>query len=325
MINLAVDAMGGDYAPDSIILGVKNFLNKNTDLHVSLFGVGLQDIKDERITVNITDSFIKSDSKPSSVIRGWKNTSMGQAIASVRDLKCDAVVSAGNTGAFMALSKILLKTFPQIERPAIPAVLPTMNGKVLMLDLGANLECSANQLVQFALMGESLASHLFKIDKPSVGLLNVGSEDSKGRDLLKEAAQTLKNIPDINFFGFVEGDDISKGTTDVIVTDGFSGNVALKAIEGTAKLIEFFTKQAFNSSFIGKLAGFMAVPVFRKLKKKIDPRLHNGAMFLGVKGIAVKSHGGTDEVGFENALDVACKMVKSNVIDEIGKRINISR
>jgi glycerol-3-phosphate acyltransferase PlsX len=250
---------------------------------------------------------------------------MGMAVDAVAKGEACAVVSAGNTGAYMALSKIILKTLNGADRPAIPAILPTVQGRCVVLDVGANIDCTPEILLQFALMGEAFASYLFKIDKPSVGLLNVGSEELKGNAVVQSAYQLLKQIPDLNFHGFVEGDHISAGKTQVIVTDGFSGNIALKTIEGTAHLIRHFLKESLEGSFLGKLGYLIARGAFKRLQKRMDPRLYNGALFLGVQGIAVKSHGGTDAVGFANAIHVAVHMAQQEFIRHVEDRLQLAQ
>jgi glycerol-3-phosphate acyltransferase PlsX len=276
-------------------------------------------------TVIHSDTIITNDMKPSSAVRRGRISNMGMAVDAVAKGEACAVVSAGNTGAYMALSKIILKTLNGADRPAIPAILPTVQGRCVVLDVGANIDCTPEILLQFALMGEAFASYLFKIDKPSVGLLNVGSEELKGNAVVQSAYQLLKQIPDLNFHGFVEGDHISAGKTQVIVTDGFSGNIALKTIEGTAHLIRHFLKESLEGSFLGKLGYLIARGAFKRLQKRMDPRLYNGALFLGVQGIAVKSHGGTDAVGFANAIHVAVHMAQQEFIRHVEDRLQLAQ
>jgi glycerol-3-phosphate acyltransferase PlsX len=244
---------------------------------------------------------------------------MGMAIDAVREGRAHGVISAGNTGAYMALSKVILKTFDGINRPAIPAVMPTRNrhGRTIVLDLGANIECSPTNLVQFALMGEAFASKIFGIDKPTVGLLNVGSEEIKGHAGVQEAFQMLRGITDFNFHGFVEGGDIMAGTTDVVVTDGFSGNITLKAIEGTSRFLQHLLRESMSSSWRGKLGYLIAKPAFDRIKQISDARHYNGAVFLGLRHIAVKSHGSADGKSFANAIKVAITLVENNVNEKI--------
>ena len=330
---LALDAMGGDVGPKVVVEGVAMAISQSPEDSLSflLFGdKGLIQVELDKfpnlhsqITVIHTDTLITNDTKPAAAVRMGRKSNLGMAVDAVAKGQAHAVVSAGNTGAYMALSKILLKTLNGIDRPAIPAVLPTIKGKTVVLDLGANIDCSAENLVQFALMGEAFSREILNHDHPSVGLLNIGSEDLKGNATVQKAAQLLKEIQDLNFSGFVEGNDITAGVTDVVVTDGFSGNIALKSIEGAAHLIKYFLEQALSSSWLGKLGYLIARSCFKQFKGRIDPRLYNGAVFLGLKHIAVKSHGGTDSIGFANAIGVAIQMVKSNLIDKIEQRLNL--
>ena len=248
--------------------------------------------------------------EPSHVLRQGRNTSMRLAIDAVKDGRASAAVSAGNTGALMALAKFVLKTLPGIERPAIASLMPTRRSETVVLDLGANTECDADNLVQFAVMGEVFARAVLGIAKPTVGLLNIGTEDVKGNDTLREAAAALRSSPlAIEFRGFVEGTDLASGKVDVVVTDGFTGNVALKAAEGAVGLYAQFLREAFKSSLLSKLGYLLAKPALELLRQRLDPRRYNGAMFLGLNGIVVKSHGGTDAVGFANAIGVAADLV----------------
>lgn len=332
---IALDAMGGDFAPKAVLDGASLALSCFHNIEYLIFGdeqvchpllamiPGLQ-AKSQLIH---TPDVITAHEKPSVALRQGKNSSMYQAVQSVKSGKAQAVVSAGNTGALMAIAKLVLRTLPGISRPAIVSVFPTRKGKCVFLDLGANIECDANNLVQFALMGDAFARSILNIKNPSVGLLNVGSEDMKGHGNIKEAASILKDehYP-INFYGYVEGNDIPTGIVDIVVTDGFTGNIALKTAEGTAKICGDYIKQALKSSWIGQLGGLLARPALKKVFKKIDPRLHNGAMFVGLNGIAVKSHGSSDGVGNANAIGVAYELVAHNInqqiIDELAQRHN---
>lgn len=317
--------MGGDRAPRVVVEGAYVALQRNPLLHFKFFGD--QDLIHPLLdrysslhrcsSIYHTTQVIANDTRPTAAIRYRKESSMGLAIEEVAKGKAQAVLSAGNTGAYMALSKLIFQCLEGIDRPALPAMIPTINGQALMLDSGANVECSAQNLIQFALMGKSLAQALLKIQNPKVGLLNVGAEEIKGRQNLQEAFYQLQQISDLNFYGFVEGDDIVLGTTDVVITDGFTGNVGLKAIEGTAKLIKHFLSDALNSSWKGKLGYLIAKPVFKSLRNRIDPRLYNGAVFLGLKHIAIKSHGGTDAIGFAQAIKVATDMVHYRICENI--------
>jgi glycerol-3-phosphate acyltransferase PlsX len=245
---------------------------------------------------------------------------MRLAINAVANGEADGIVSAGNTGALMAMAKFVLKTLPGIDRPAIAASLPTQRGETVMLDLGANVICTANHLVQFAVMGEVFARNVLGKAEPSIGILNIGVEGVKGNEAVKKAAAILQesSLP-IRFYGFVEGDDIGAGTVDIIVTDGFTGNVALKTIEGTAKMYTFFLKQALLDSLPARFGALLARPALTKLRAHLDPRRYNGAMLLGLNGICVKSHGGTDAFGFANAIRVAVQLITEGVNEDIKK------
>jgi len=272
----------------------------------------------ERASVRHTPDAVASDEKPSVALRGGRNSSMRLAINAVKDGEASGVISAGNTGALMAMAKFVLKTLPGIDRPAIATFFPTRRSECVMLDLGANVDCDAENLVQFAVMGEVFARKVIGLDQPTIGILNVGAEDLKGNQAVRGAAQVLQNTPlPIHFHGFVEGDDIGAGTVDVIVTDGFTGNVALKTAEGTVKMFGHFLKQALNSSVLSRIGALLAKPALNTFKQKVDPRRYNGAMFLGLNGICVKSHGGTDAFGFANAIKVAADLVSTNVNDDI--------
>ena len=254
------------------------------------------------------------------IIRSKKKSSMRLAINSVKDEDASACVSAGNTGALMALSKIILKMIPGIDRPAICGALPTKNGQCYMLDLGANVECDSNHLYQFSIMGSALVQSLEINTKPVVGLLNIGSEDFKGNETIKKAGQ-LMNSSNINYAGFVEGDDIFDGDFDVIVTDGFAGNIALKSIEGVAKVISHFIKKEFKKNLFTKFSAIISYPVMSAVKKKVDPRQYNGASLLGLQGVVVKSHGGADSLAFEQAIKTAYFEVKNQILDKIDSLI----
>jgi len=326
-LTLSVDAMGGDHAPGMVVEGMDLVAQKHAHVRFLLFGDEPQLTpllarypKAQSVTeVRHAPQVIKSDDRPAAALRGGRESSMRLAINAVGTGEAAGVVSAGNTGALMAMAKFVLKTLPGIDRPAIATYFPTQRGESVMLDLGANIECDANNLVQFAVMGEVFARNVLGLDKPTVGLLNVGVEDLKGNDAVKGAAAILQaetHLP-IKFYGFVEGDDIGAGTVDVVVTDGFTGNVALKTAEGTAKLFGHTLRQALTSSPLAKMGALFAKPALNALRAKMDPRRYNGAMFLGLNGICVKSHGGTDGLGFANALQVAMGLTEKNINDSI--------
>lgn len=329
-ITIALDAMGGDNAPDSVLKGANKALEKYKNLDFILFGnrnkispiLDTLPVLKARAKIQHTDNAIASDDKPSIALRKGKNSSMRLAIDAVKEGQADAVISAGNTGALMAMSKLVLRPLPGIDRPAIASAFPTRKGACILLDLGANVDCNSDNLVQFAIMGDAFAKVLLKIQSPKVALLNVGSEDIKGSEVVRTAAEDLKegDYP-INFTGYIEGDEITEGKADVIVTDGFTGNVALKTAEGVAKICGDYMKQALRSSPLAMLGGLLAYRSIKKVFKKMDPRLHNGAMFLGLNGISVKSHGGTDYIGFANAIEIAAELalrdINKKIIEEL--------
>lgn len=322
---IAIDAMGGDDAPNSVIEGVSLCAKAYHNVKFAIFGQE-EKVKPLLVKYNLqgccdfhhTPDVIKSEEKPSVAVRTGMNSSMFKAISMVRNKAADAVVSAGNTGALMAISKIALRTLPGIHRPAIAGLLPSLKGKTVMLDLGANSECSSEHLVQFAMMGAVYARAVLNLSNPTVALLNIGSEDIKGRDEIKQAAQVLKESPlSANFKGFVEGFDLMSGVADVIVADGFSGNIALKTMEGTAQFIFSNIKSTAKSSWLYKACMYLASPLLLKLKKRFDSRNYNGAIFLGLDGISVKSHGGSDAKGFANALGIAINLAKHDISTKI--------
>ena len=328
-IVLAIDIMGGDFGPKTTIEGVLIASKAYPNVKFILFG-DKNKSKDElqKISnlknyefVHTTES-IRSSDQPVNALRKLKKSSMRLGINSVKLNECDGLVSAGNTGALMAISKFVLKTIKAIDRPAIAALMPTMKGQTVILDLGANVECSSENLVQFAIMGDMFSRSVLGIKNPKLGLLNVGSEQIKGNTVVKKTFDDLKKMNSkINFFGFVEGNDINKGIVDVIVTDGFSGNIALKTAEGVAELIFTFLKNAYASSLISKVGYLLSKPAINRFKTRIDPRKYNGAVLLGLNGIVVKSHGGTDAFGFSNAIGVAVSLIENSYVDEIKKKI----
>lgn len=327
-VTIALDAMGGDHGPSVVIPAAAIALVRHPPMHFILVGDEAQIVAElaaypqlaERSEVVHTDVAIAMDAKPSQALRRgrWKS-SMWLAIQAVRDGKADAVVSAGNTGALMAMSKFCLKTVKGIDRPAIAAIWPTVAAECIVLDVGANVGADSRQIVEFALMGAAMARALFGMERPSVGLLNIGVEEVKGVEQIKEAAQVLREAPlPIRYHGFVEGDDIGHDVVDVVVTDGFTGNIALKTAEGTAKQIGEYLRAAMGRSLLARLGAILAQGAFRALKEKMDPRQLNGGIFLGLNGIVVKSHGGTDATGFASAVDLAYEMASSGVVKRLG-------
>jgi phosphate acyltransferase len=314
---LAVDAMGGDRAPAVVIDGLEIAAERNPAARFLLVGDEAQITpllaRHKRAsavcTVRHAPDAIGNDMKPTAALRA-RQSSMRLAIDAVAGGEASGVVSAGNTGALMAIAKIVLRTLPGIDRPAMAAIGPTARGDVVMLDLGANVQCDTRNLVQFAIMGDVFARTVLGLPAPSIGLLNVGSEELKGDDILRDAAEILRasHIAP-QFHGFVEGDDIAAGTTDVVVTDGFTGNVALKTGEGALKLIGQLLRQVFSGSIAGRLAYLLVRPSLDRLREWLDPRRYNGAVMVGLNGVVVKSHGGTDAEGFAHAVDVAMDMV----------------
>jgi glycerol-3-phosphate acyltransferase PlsX len=325
-IVLALDAMGGDGAPGVVIRGANIARVRYPNVRFVFFGkqavIDAALLRFKRLqaisSVQHADGVIADNDKPSQALRQRHGSSMRLAIDSVREGNAHGVVSAGNTGALMALAKFALKTLPGINRPAMGSIFPTIRGESVMLDLGANIECDSMTLAQFALMGEVFARNVLGVREPTVGLLNIGTEELKGNETIRDAAATLRDsgLP-IKFHGFVEADDIAAGTVDVVATDGFAGNIALKSAEGTARLYTEYLKSAFRRSLLSRLGYLLARPALRLLKERVDPRAYNGAMFLGVNGVVVKSHGGTDHKGFANAIGVAVDMVTQGINPKI--------
>lgn len=321
---IALDAMGGDHGPSVVVPAALAAVAAQPQLVVTLVG-DRQVLEDElarhggggeRVRIHHASERVEMDELPSQALRTKKDSSMRVAIDLVKQGEAQACVSAGNTGALMATGRFVLKTLPGIDRPAIASPLPCMSGHVHVLDLGANVESDADQLVQFAVMGAVLASAVDGIDRPRVALLNIGAEEIKGNEPVKEAARRLGGS-DLNYVGFVEGDGVYKGLADVIVCDGFVGNVALKSSEGVALMISAFMREEFQRNMLTRLAGLIAMPVLRSLRQRIDPREYNGASLVGLRGIVVKSHGGADEVAFRHAIDVALTEATMNVPQRI--------
>jgi len=328
-ITVAVDAMGGDHGPSVTLPAALEFLERNPDARVIAVGLEaplkaalarLRSPAATRLTIHPATEVVEMHEPPALALRTKKDSSMRVAINLVKDGTAQACVSAGNTGALMAISRFVLQMLPGVDRPAIAGVLPTKKGVTTVLDVGANVNCTPEQLVQFAVMGVALASAVDGIERPSVGLLNIGEEDIKGNDMVKETAERLK-VSGLNFHGNVEGTDIFRGTTDVVVCDGFVGNVALKTAEGLAQMLYEFLRAEFTRTPLTKLAALMAYPVLRAFKRRIDPRRHNGATLIGLKGIVVKSHGGADKLAFECALNRAYAEVANGVLDKIAQRM----
>jgi glycerol-3-phosphate acyltransferase PlsX len=331
-VTIALDAMGGDHAPGMVVKGAEIALQRHPELRFLLFGAE-QEVRPllaksphlgNSVTFFHASEVVAADTKPSLALRTGRQSSMRLAIEAVAEGRADGVVSAGNTGALMAIAKFVLKMLPGIDRPAIASFFPTRRGESVMLDLGANVECDAENLVQFALMGDVFARTVLGLVEPTVGLLNVGSEDLKGNDAVRKASASLRGgLTPVHFYGFIEGDDIAAGTVDVVVTDGFTGNVAVKTAEGMGKLFSEFLEAAFRHSLSARIGYLFARGALRKLRMRSDPRRYNGAIFLGLGGIAVKSHGSTDAFGFANAIGVALDMKVNGVLDKI--RLELAR
>ena len=321
--------MGGDFAPRAVLRGVNYACKRFPQAQFIIFGdegrikpllKRLARLRRSSIFVHTPD-VIAGDDKPATALRTGKNSSMRRAIDAVRDGDAQGVVSAGNTGALMAMSRMVLKMLPGFDRPAMAGFFPTLKGESVMLDLGANIDCTAKNLIQFSIMGEAFAKSVLGSLSPTVGLLNVGSEEMKGHEELREASAILRDHP-MNYHGFIEGDDIAKGTVDVVVADGFSGNVALKSAEGTARLINGFLRETIKSSPFAILGYLMARRAFKKLRARVDPRRYNGAVLLGLNGIVVKSHGGSDALGFATAVGVAVDMVTNGFMESMTERMS---
>jgi glycerol-3-phosphate acyltransferase PlsX len=321
--------MGGDHGTRVTVPAAVAYLKKHPEDTVIL--VGMSDVIEtelrklrfadrSRLRVHATTEVVGMDESPQSALRGKKDSSMRVSINLVKNGEASACVSAGNTGALMATARYVLKTLPGIDRPAIASFLPTVKGQVCMLDLGANVDCTAEHLLQFALMGSTLVSALEHKDQPSIGLLNIGSEDIKGNEIVKQAAELLQSS-DLNFYGNVEGDDIFKGITDVVVCDGFVGNVALKTAEGVAKMMGGFLKEGFSQNWLSKLGALISMPVLKAFKHRLDHRRYNGASFLGLKGIVVKSHGSADVFAFICAIERAAEEARGGMLNHISEHV----
>lgn len=330
-ITIAIDAMGGDHGPHVTVPAALKALEADDQLNIVL--VGLQDaIETElkarkattspRLRIHHASEVVTMDESPQSALKNKKDSSMRVAINLVKSGEANACVSAGNTGALMATARFVLKTLPGIDRPAIASVLPSEKGNTYMMDLGANADCTPEHLYQFAIMGAMLVSCVEHKERPTVGLLNIGSEDIKGNEVVKQAGELLKTSH-LNFYGNVEGDDIFKGTTDLVVCDGFVGNVSLKTTEGLAHMMGKFLTQEFKRNWLTKLMALCALPVLKSFKKRLDPRRYNGASFLGLRGIVVKSHGGADQLAYLSAIHVAIEEARSGVLRRISEQLEI--
>lgn len=330
-ITVAIDAMGGDHGAHVTVPAALEILRRDPAVNIILVGL-TEAIEFElhacrsrvgpRLRIHHASEVVTMDDPPAQALRGKKDSSMRVAINLVKSGEANACVSAGNTGALMAISRFVLKTLPGIDRPAIASMLPSLKGHVHVLDLGANVDCTAEHLLQFGIMGAMLASALEHKENPSVGLLNIGEEDIKGNDVVKRAGELLRNSH-LNFYGNVEGDDIYKGTTDVVVCDGFVGNVALKTSEGLAQMMGKFLRQEFRRNLFTKFLGLLAMPVLSAFKKRMDHRRYNGASLLGLRGIVVKSHGSADSFAFQFAIEAAVEEVRNGVLRRITEQTSL--
>ncbi len=331
---IAIDAMGGDFGPEVTLPASLECLKENPELNIILvgdsavlserLGQNLQSYRD-RLTVKHASQSVEMHESPAKALKNKKDSSMRVAINLVHEGQADACVSAGNTGALMATAKFVLKMIPGIDRPAIISTVPSIYGHTHVLDLGANVDCTADNLYQFAVMGNELVKAVENIETPKVGLLNIGEEEVKGNEQVKAAAKLLENST-LNYIGYVESNSLNAGNVkvDLVVCDGFVGNVALKSIEGAAKMIGTFLKESFNKNLLTKLVGLVAYPVLKSFKNRIDPRLYNGASFLGLRGLVIKSHGGADTLAFKTAIKLAEIELKKNVIKKISDQVEKS-
>ena len=329
MIKIAVDAMGGDNSPKKVIDGIIHNHRSNKNNFYKIFGdkEKIKNLINSKIDENNfeiinTLNKVSSEDSPLEAAKKGKDTSMWLAVESVKNKSCDIVISAGNTGALLVISKLNLKMIENIDKPALSALWPNRKGMSVVLDLGANIECSPKNLFDFSLMGAALYRSLYS-NIPNVALLNIGSEELKGNETIKETFKLLndKTSSDYNFSGYIEGNELMNGHVDVIVSDGFTGNVALKTAEGTANFITSELKKALGGNLIGKISSLLNISNLKKFKKRLDPRLYNGAIFIGLDSPVVKSHGGTDFIGFSNSLDVCSRIIKGNLIEKIKNNI----
>jgi glycerol-3-phosphate acyltransferase PlsX len=328
-LTVSVDAMGGDAGPGIVITALMRAVQRHPDVRFILAGdeqvlgplLARHGRLKDRVQIRHAPDRVAMEDKPSHVLRRGRETSMWRAIEIVKNKEAEVAVSAGNTGALMAMSMYQLGVIEGISRPAIASIWPTLRGQTVVLDCGANVSATAEQLVDFAVMGEAFAHAILGLDKPSVGLLNVGTEEQKGNDAVKGASEILRAATGADFpmafHGFIEGNDITEGTVDVVVTDGFTGNIALKTAEGTAKLVGQFLRRSLKRSLLGQIGAFFASGALNALRRRLDPRAANGGIFLGLGGVVVKSHGGTDAIGFASALDMAISMAKADINSRI--------
>ena len=330
IIKIAVDAMGGDNSPKKIIDGINHHYNSNTNTFYQIFGDKekiqnyINQLPTSSFEIIHTKDLVKGTDSPLEGAKRGKNTSMWLAIQSVKEKKSDIVISAGNTGALLVISKLNLKMIENIDKPALSALWPNKKNMSVVLDLGANIECSPKNLIDFSIMGSSLFKSLYPDDTAKVALLNIGSEEIKGNETIKETYQQLnqRNNTDFEFKGYIEGNQLMNGDVNVIVADGFTGNIALKTAEGTANFITSELKKAMTGNIIGKISSLLNISNLKKFKARLDPRLYNGAIFIGLDSPVIKSHGGTDYIGFSNSLSVCTRIVTGNLIEKI--RNNIS-
>ncbi len=330
MIKIAIDAMGGDGSPKKVVDGIIHNHKINNDNFYKIYGNKNEienciknKIDNKFFEIIHTENSVKSTDSPLEAAKRGKDTSMWMAIESVKKKEADIVISAGNTGALLVIAKLNLKMLENIDKPALSALWPNKKGMSVVLDLGANIECNKKNLVDFSIMGASLYKSLYPNEIPNVALLNIGSEELKGNEIIKETFQELneKKNDNFNFAGYIEGNELMNGEVNVIVSDGFTGNVALKTAEGTANFITTELKKALTNTILGKISSLLNFSNLRKFKKRLDPRLYNGAIFIGLNSPVVKSHGGTDYFGFSNSLDVCNKIIKGNLIDKIKNNI----
>lgn len=327
-VRIALDAMGGDFGAPVVVPAALEFLDEDPNVELILVGredvirheIGGRAVDSSRLRIQHASEEVGMDELPSKALRTKKDSSMRVAINLVQLSEADACVSAGNTGALMATARFVLKTLPLIDRPAIMTALPSMRGRTWVLDLGANVDCTAEHLFQFAVMGAEAITAVAGVERPKVGLLNIGQEEIKGNEQVKQAHELLSNSS-LRYVGYVEGDGIYDGEVDLVVTDGFVGNVALKSSEGVAKMIRQFLREGFRCNLLTKTAGLVALPVLRRISQKIDPRRYNGASLLGLRGIVIKSHGGADKVAFKNAIRIAEKAVHTDIPNRIARQV----